>query len=400
MPDLHDFLDDEARRVRSEPGALGQVLDQANRRRRTKRIATGALALAVAAGGIGLAFAAFRPSRSIHPATGPAPGPSESPTPVSDLGVVLVGDRSSIEGAGEFARALLLGEGIRAEPMLLRAGDRNNEITTIHFHPSREADVLELRDRYFPEAELRPRTRADTVLVAVGNDFVQNHEEGFELFMLIRSFMTRRVEGLGAEPFLAEAAARQYANGLLGLSLYEYSEHGTFFISRIEPVSDRALTAEAIIVTPAGRDAVVIERISAGSTGPEDVPPQILSAEIRGPGPPYQEIQAFVNDFLDARRTASGAGTYLGEDAREAFAAHEGRLDLLRYAADPDLVEARIVKYDRSSNERHLVVVRFTVERRDGGWVRAFEALTIEAHDGGFVVADAERVSLDEISKG
>lgn len=53
MPDLHDSLDDEARRVWSEPGALDAVLDRVSRRRRVKRIATGALALVVAGAGFG-----------------------------------------------------------------------------------------------------------------------------------------------------------------------------------------------------------------------------------------------------------------------------------------------------------------------------------------------------------
>jgi hypothetical protein len=104
--------------------------------------------------------------------------------------------------------------------------------------------------------------------------------------------------------------------------------------------------------------------------------------------PAFLEIRAFVNDFLQARRTASGAGTYLGEDARTAYAGHEGGLDLLGYATRAD--RARVVSYDKLSPDRHRVTVRFNVAGPDSGVV--WETLLIGWLGGdAIVVLDAER---------
>lgn len=397
MPDLHDSLENEARRVRSEPGALGAVLERAGRRRRTRRIASGVLALAVAGGGIGLAYAAFRPTRDLRPG-GPLPGPttSVSPDPVAFEGLS-IGNRSSQEGAAEFARALLASEGVAADLMLLRAQEGNSEATTIHSHSSRQADAVSLRDRFFPDAELVSRIDpgSETLLVAIGNDFLHEHEREFELFMTVRSFMTRRVEGAGAEAFLSDDAADQYADGQNGLSLYGYTQGGGFQIQVFHRGEDEAAVVELVTWAPPAADDFVLERLTVGDHDPEDGRPEILAAELTGPqGPAYEEVRPFVRGFLKARRLASGAGTYLGEDARDAYASHEDGLDLLRYAASEDLRFSRIVQYDKLSPDRHRVVVLFVLSRPAAGEFepeRIHEVLTIEPLDEGFVVADAER---------
>ncbi len=94
--------------------------------------------------------------------------------------------------------------------------------------------------------------------------------------------------------------------------------------------------------------------------------------------------------FLEARRQRSGAGTYLGEDARAAYASHERGLDLLGYAAGPGPVDARIVSYDKLSPDRHRVVIRFNVSGPNTPAV--WETLLVGWGGGDvFVVIDAER---------
>jgi hypothetical protein len=382
MPDLRDFLDDEARRVRSEPGALGAVLDRASRRRRSKRIATGALALAVAAGGIGLAFAAFRPARQVEPGNVPVPGPRPSISPVDITGLIVT-NHTGIQGASEFAVAMMAAEGVVADVVAVPPEGRS-ERTAIYSHTLREEEAIDLRDRLFPGAELRPPIDPEVIEIRVGRDFIDARSSLFESFAVVRSFMTRRIEGGGAEAFLSEEAARQYTNGVGGLSLYGYAEEAPFF--RITAISPNEEASAVASVTIGDRE----EQLTLGRG-------EILAAElIGGPiGPTVGEVRAFVRGFLEARRETSGAGTYLGEEARHAYASHDGGLDLLRYAADPDLVNARVIRYTRLGPNRYEVLVRFNLSRPVEP-LRVYELLTIERlGEDGFVVADAERIRFD-----
>jgi hypothetical protein len=385
MPDLHDFLDDEARRVRSEPSALGAVLDRANRRRRARRVAAGVLALAVASAGFGLAYAAFRPSRTVEPGGLPVPGPSVSASP--EIRTITVTNGSGIEGAAEFAAAVMAGEGVTIRTVEAASGHAN-DVTTIHRHPIREEEAIRLRDRFFPEAELLPRIDPEVIEVRDGGDFIDARPALFERFALVRSFMTRRLEGDGAEAFLSDDAARQYEAGEDGLSLYSEVEDAPFFsIRQISPQENDT----AVAVVAAG---VRTEQLTVGDGDPQDGRLEILEAELVPPDP-YEEVRAFVRGFLEARREASGAGTYLGEDARGAYASHEDGIDLLRYAANEKLIQARVIRYTRLGQNRYEILVRFTLGRPIEP-LRVYELLTIDRlGEDGLVVADAERVSSD-----
>ncbi|MGH2655301.1 MAG: LytR C-terminal domain-containing protein [Actinomycetota bacterium] len=387
MPDLYDFLDDEARRVRSEPGALGAVLDRAGRRRRTRRVATGGLALAVAGAGIGLAYAAFRPARQAQPGGFPVPGPSFSASPGPRL--VSVVNSSAIEGAADFAAAVMAAEGVGVDVVEVAPSGNPSDVTRIHRHPAHEEEAIRLRDRFFSGAELRPRIDPEVIEIRVGRDFIESRPVLFEQFAAVRSFMTRRLEGSGAEAFLSDDATRQYGSGQGGLALYEGVAEAPFFAIR-EIASGEDETAVAIVTT--GNRT---ERLTVGDHDPEDVRPEILAAELLSPRQRFEEVRAFVRGFLEARQEASGAGTYLGEDAREAYASHQDGLDLLRYAADEDLMGARIIRYTRLGPNRYEVLARFTLGRPVEP-LRVYELLTIEPlGEDGLVVADAERVRFD-----
>jgi hypothetical protein len=390
MAEFRPFLDREARRVHADPGALDGVLRRAERRRTWRRAAAGAVALAIAAGSLGLAYAAFRPDRETVPG-GPVPGPSPSP----DVPFIEVTNASATDGATEFAAAILSAGGSRAEvvensdPDAAAAGEaEGGRRTTIFCHPTVEDVALALRDRFFPGAHLQGRIDPESILVAVGDDFIRDNRTMFENFMTARSFMTRRVEGNGAEAFLSDDAARQFAAGTNGLSLYGYTQGGRFSVAALHPGEDGTAVAVVEIVS----HGTGVERLTVGDRDPDDGVPEILAAEVGVvPAPALPEVEAFVEGFLEARRLRSGAGTYLGEDARAAYASHERGLDLLGYAAGPGPIDARIVAYVKLSPERHRVAVRFDAGEEDSpvvwetlliGWLGADRFVVLDAEHG------------------
>jgi hypothetical protein len=390
MSEFRPFLDREARQVHSDPGALDAVLRRAERRRTIRRAAAGAVALAIAGGSLGLAYAAFRPDRETGP-TGPVPGPTPSVVPSADvIAGLVISNGSSTEAAAEFAVAILGAKGVAPDVVVVSPSETHRATTTIHCHPTRETEAAALRDRFFPGAELQGRIDPDSILVAIGDDFVRDNEALLANFMTVRSFMERRVEGAGAEVFLSDDAAGDYAEGP-GLSLYGYTVGARFRITALHPGEDGSATA--VVRIDAG--ATGYETLTVGDHDPGDGVSEILAAELNEApapvvGPAFDEVEAFVEGFLEARRERSGAGTYLGEDARAAYASHERGLDLLGYAAGPGPVGARIVSYDKLSPDRHRVVIRFNVSGPDTPAV--WETLLIGWGGGDvFVVIDAER---------
>jgi hypothetical protein len=393
MSDLRGPLDNEAGRVHADPRALDEVIHRAERRRRARRIATGAVALAVAGGSLGLAYAAFRPGSDPRPAARPIPGPTITPAVERVPLGVIVANGSDTEAAAEFAAALLVGEAVTPEVVVATPPATPRDVTTIHCHPAREEEALQLRDEFFPGAVLRPRIDPRTLLVTVGDDFVRDNRAMFEHYMTVRGFMHRRTQGSGAEAYLSEAAARDYAERVGGLDLYAYAEGGRFQVTSIFGTQDETSIAAVRIMGP-NRNRV--ESITVGDAEPQDGRLEILSAALAGqvtetgPAPTSDQVTAFVEAFLEARHDRSGAGTYLGEDARAAYAAHERGLDLLGYAAGPGPVEARIVAYDKLSPERHRVAVRFDAAGEDPPVV--WETLLIGwKGEDILVVLDAER---------
>jgi hypothetical protein len=395
MSELRPFLDRVARRIHADPGTLDQVLRRAERRRTLRRTAAGAVALAIAAGSLSLAYAAFLPDRQARPVAGPTTTPQATPTPWVRI---VVTNASATEGAAELAAAMLAAEGV--PPDVVDVSDRQvigaaegepaSGRTTIFCHPDAEEVALSLRDRFFAGAELQGRIDPDSILVAVGNDFVRDNEVALANFLTVRSFMTRRAQGSGAEAFLSDDAARDYAEGP-GLSLYGYTVGARSRITALHPGEDGS--ARAVVRIDA--DATGYETLTVGDHDPEDGVPEILTAELNEAptpvvGPAFDEVEAFVEGFLEARRQRFGAGTYLGDDARAAFASHERGLDLLGYAAGPGPVDVRIVSYDKLSPDRHRVAIRFNVSGPDTPAV--WETLLIGWGGGDvFVVLDAER---------
>ena len=90
MGEFRDLLDRERRRFTMPEGSIDDLERRRDRKRRNHRIATAALALVIAAAGIGGGLYAFRPTGEGQPAqtptpsgsVRPTPAPSESPSPI------------------------------------------------------------------------------------------------------------------------------------------------------------------------------------------------------------------------------------------------------------------------------------------------------------------------------
>jgi hypothetical protein len=322
---------------------------------------------------------------------------------------ITVTNASGTEGAAELAAAMLGAEGFPPDVVVVSdreaAGVTEGEAapsqTKIFCHPSVEGFARSVRARIFPTAEIQGRIDPDSIVVAVGDDFVQQNPAMLANFMMVHRFMTHRAEGGGAEAFLSDDAAREYAEGVGGLDLYAYTQGMRFQVTALRPGEDESAVAVVRIDAP----STGYETLTVGDHDPADGTLEILAAELNEvpvdiSGPAAEEVQAFVEQFLEARRGRSGAGTYLGEDARAAYASHEEGLDLLGYAASNDLVRARVVGYDKHSPHRHRVVVGFRLRSSDGPST-VWETLLIGWRGGDvFVVLDAERGPSDQAGPG
>jgi hypothetical protein len=253
-----------------------------------------------------------------------------------------------------------------------------------------EAETL--RQALFPTANIGPALPDEDVAlqITLGRDFEEEDDGGLAAFDFIEAFMGFRVlPDDHAHRFLSDNAADQYHRGEGGLELFGYADGGY----RVTAMDSREGGGFVVVVQIFEADTGVFrqETLTVGDSDPMDGALEILTAELtEAPvgGPGSAEIEAFVEAFLEARHDRSGAGTYLGEGARAAYAAHEGGLDLLGYATGGG--RAGVVSYDKLSPERHRVAVRFDGAGEDPPVV--WETLLIEwLGADGFVVLDAER---------
>jgi hypothetical protein len=212
------------------------VLDRAGRRRRTKRFATGALALVVAGAGFGLAYAAFRPTRQVEPGGLPVPGPTPSPrsvptpdplpieilsgtaseTPAAYLAARLAGDGRSIREGGY--AVVLTGRATHQPPR-----------TLILCPPQFDHEAAALEQTMLPGAHIQGALPDEDVALRIilGEDFERTHEGGLKAFDVVDTFMRfRELEDDRAHRFLSDVAADQYHRGEGGLELFGYTDGG------------------------------------------------------------------------------------------------------------------------------------------------------------------------------
>jgi hypothetical protein len=219
MGDLRDNLDREARRVSGDRGALDRIMGRARRRRTARRVAGGALALAIAGAGLGVAYGAFRGPDSAGPAVGPTP--ITSPT-----ARVRLLDGADDPGAMAVARALIREAGFR----IVEEGPAGHayETTTIACPSAFDYEAMEIARVLRVHASIvgaLPNPGYE-LTVYIGEDFATEEYE----FVRggIGDFINARRDG-AAESYLAPSARDDYfeTSGRtepLGDELYLYPE--------------------------------------------------------------------------------------------------------------------------------------------------------------------------------
>lgn len=260
MSEFQRPLDREAQRVSPSPNAMDTVYRRALRRRRIRRVTTTILALAITAGGTGLAYTAFTTSDGNRPTAGPTASPTPGPTPASDdatpspipislvdgayEGATYRGVVGARQGLWRYAVALVedLGGGIHhggyvvVWPNSPRFASARFDTTTLIFYSGFIHEAERLRQMFFPGADIvRSQSADDSVAVSVvlGLDFAERHTEELAAFDLLLEFGGARVEGLGAERFLTEESARYYREDK-DASLYGYAAGRTYEVGITE----------------------------------------------------------------------------------------------------------------------------------------------------------------------
>jgi len=165
MDELKRQLDEEARQVQSDPEALEAVRRQAGRRRVTRQIGTGTLALAVAAGGFALAWDAFR-----GPLGKPVAGPT-SPSPSPQVQVRLVWNADVLEEYVLLSDQLVFAGYDLADDQLAETGEVH---TTMQYavRARKEAEII--LQKFLPGVEAEAVGWLDTepeIQIILGSDY-------------------------------------------------------------------------------------------------------------------------------------------------------------------------------------------------------------------------------------
>jgi hypothetical protein len=224
-------MDDEARRVRGSDHALDAVVRRADRRRVIRRATGTFLALAIAAGGIGLAYATFQPGGTQRPAGGPTIGPTPGPTPSGDAATpaaieVEVANASTDPRVPTYVASFIevRGRGVHhgGYRMVSSVETEGSEVTTVLYEPGFEAEAERMSTRLFSGAATAPDGIAGgaPLRVVVGQDFAERHATAVEAFELVRRFGAERTEPGRADLFLGPDAATYYHGSDGGLYGY------------------------------------------------------------------------------------------------------------------------------------------------------------------------------------
>jgi hypothetical protein len=258
MGELHDHLDREARRVSGDREAFDRIIGRARRRRTARRVAGGALALAIAGAGLGVAYGAFRGPDTAQPAVGP------SPSATSSARVRLL-DGADDPEAMEIARGVIGMAGFQ----VVEEGPAGHpyETTTIACPLEFDEEAARIAERLGVEAAIVagiPNPEYD-LTVYIGEDFATFEHEHLTAF--VDDFIDARQDG-DAEMYLGSSARDDYfeTSGRTeprSGELYLYPEQGIarFRIQGWDKLDVDTWRFELRLSLNAGCQRVVMERI-------------------------------------------------------------------------------------------------------------------------------------------
>jgi hypothetical protein len=200
MGEFREHLDEEARRVSARSAALEDVKRRAGRRRIRRQVATGVLALVIAAGSFLLAVTAFRGPGSARPAVGPAPS-------VSPAARVRLLDGANDPEAIDIIRELINKAGYQ----VLQEGPAGHayETTTIACPPAFDDEAARMAHQLDVDAAIVPAIPHPDydLTLYVGEDLALFEHE--RVLTWIGRFVEARRNG-DAERFLAPSAREDY----------------------------------------------------------------------------------------------------------------------------------------------------------------------------------------------
>jgi hypothetical protein len=219
-----------ARQVSVGEAAMQEVIRRAERRRTFRRVGGAVLALAIAGGGISLAFATFRPSEPSVPAAGPTPGPTPTSDDATPAAIpVEIANASTDPRVPPFVESLLeaRGRGVHhgGYQVIVISETEGSEVTAVLHDPGLEAEAQRIVDRVLPGATVRPDAipGGAPLRIVVGADFVESQAEALAAFEFVGRFGEARSTADRADLFLAEPAATYYHGNDVG-SLYGYAK--------------------------------------------------------------------------------------------------------------------------------------------------------------------------------
>ena len=153
--------------------------------------------------------------------------------------------------------------------------------------PALETTAYEIKESLLQGAQFGelPSNAQTDMQIYLGRDYGDREQPGMHAHELVRSFMAARHRDKGAEKFLTENAARKYATGEGGLSLYEY-DRGTHDITAIHRHPQRS-TFLVVVRIPQWPDSApgearssVYETLEVGGVqDAPDIPLRIVYAE-------------------------------------------------------------------------------------------------------------------------
>jgi hypothetical protein len=147
MGEFREPFDAEALQVRAEPDALERMKGRARRRRVTRQVGTGAVALAVAAGGFALAVDAFSGPGSGRPMV----GPTETVSPGATLVVVAAPEPLRSQAQSLAARLAEAGYTVEVRPL---APDEVPSHTAVAYAVDLRDQAWDIIRRFLPGVSL------------------------------------------------------------------------------------------------------------------------------------------------------------------------------------------------------------------------------------------------------
>jgi hypothetical protein len=348
MDELKRQLDEEARRVQSDPEALEAVRRRAGRRRMTRQVGTGALALAVAGAGFGVAYSAFRGG----PAGRPLVGPSGSISPdTGGSNVLVIGPGALQDEASELSSRL-----VEADHDVDTAHCPDCAVpdsTILRYTPEARAEAESIRRNFLPGAEAELLTwsvKRGQIRITLGADYNKISASAIQVRILDGSLLNGAadaaltiLEGEGYEVVAVQDAGTVYEQ--------------TFISCAPQHEAEADLIREALFSKAEIRAELPDEQYDVTvHIGPD------FYDDYAGKGTvsiDYNSVVAFLDQFVKARGTLGNARQFMSLEGYIDYTAgteeQQSGQDAPPLFWDGGITDHRILKFDKVDRDSAVV---------------------------------------------